>query len=117
MSPPSNRVIDWINKMGFNDREEVIEYVNKNGGMSGVMMASIDEVFPQAIHEMENLPTPQATGRSPLEQLQAGEIPEEQPIEPIQPLEEAIPESIQTPVQKEVKKSLFQRFLTWLGGS
>jgi hypothetical protein len=121
MSPPSQRVIDWINRRGFNDAEEVKEYVRQHGGASLTMDSSIDFVFGSGKQE-EELPIPQSTGKTPLEQIREGETrPEEIQESPqLAPYEGTLPEnvkeSISAPVSPDIKrKSLFRRFIDWLG--
>ena len=120
MSPPSSKIIDWLNRKGFNSVEEAKEYVQRHGGASAAMDASLDFVFGSGKQE-EELPTPISTGKTPLEQIREGETrPEEIQESPYaQPYEGALPEnvkeSISAPPSPDIrKKSLFRRFLDWL---
>jgi hypothetical protein len=120
MSPPSKRIESWINHMEFRDAEEVREYVRQRGGASLAMDATIDFVFGTGIQESE-LPVPQTTGLTPLEQLQRGEgLPEQPeiitPFEQEQPLPQEVQEAVTQPVEQAVKKSLFRRIIEFFGG-
>jgi hypothetical protein len=116
LSPPSQRIIDWIHDKGFSNREEVEDYVHHHGGASLTMDASIDFVFGAREPVVE---TPKATGKTPLEQIQAGEVPTQPSVETTPTEQGTVPEevkqSVQAPIQQEVKKSLFRRFIDWLG--
>lgn len=111
LSPPNDRIIHWINDMHFETREAVENYVLYHGGASLAMSASIDFVFGSK--EPTSVPVPEATGKTPLEQIQAGEIP----LEPsgIPEMERPVEIPQQVPVMTEERKSLIRRFLDWLG--
>lgn len=116
MSPPSKRIEDWINAKNFQNADEVRDYVRQHGGASLAMDATIDFVFGTGIQE-EELPFPQSTGKTPLEQLQEGEVPQEETYQPIPQMEEPLPQQVKESIQEPVKgKSLFRRFMDFLGG-
>lgn len=133
MSPPSKRIEEWINHMGFTNADEVKAYVNTHGGASLAMDATINFVFGTGTIEENPLPSFIPMGQTPLEQLQTGEgLPEtpiapfeqyppvpfvQYPYPPVPPAGRSEAVSIISPLEREVKKSIFRRFLDWLGGS
>ena len=110
LSPPNNRIIRWIHDMNFEDRESVENYILYHGGASLAMDASIDFVFGS--REPTSVPMPEVTGKTPLEQIQEGELPIEPVSPPVTEPELPTPPSVIT----EERKSLIRRFLDWLGG-